>query len=295
MTVRIDRVGAAHPEAVRLLARYFEELRARLGEFDERRTVSAAPEEVEPPHGAFLVLWEDGVAVACGGAKTHAPGTGEIKRMFVAPEARGRGYGRRMLHALEGQAGAFGWRHLVLDTAAPLAEARALYEASGYRAVPPFNDNPYAAHWYAKDLPPAAADAGELRAAAERWMAELWGARRLAAVDELHAEHFVDHSPAGRAADRAAYRAGVAELFAAFPDFSAATEDLVVDAATSRVAVRWSAAGTHHGLFLGCAPTGRRVDFRGIEVLAFEGGRIVARWGEWDGLDLLRQLSAARS
>jgi predicted ester cyclase len=42
---------------------------------------------------------------------------------------------------------------------------------------------------------------------------------------------------------------------------------------------------------MGAAPTGRRITFAGIEIIRVENERIVERWGEWDGIDLLRQLS----
>jgi GNAT superfamily N-acetyltransferase len=105
-----------------------------------------------PPRGTFLVLYADDRPVACGGVKTLAAGTGEIKRMFVAPDARGRGHARRLLAALEDAARNLGHSRIVLDTAAPLAEAAALYLSSGYRHIEPYNDNPYAAAWFEKLL-----------------------------------------------------------------------------------------------------------------------------------------------
>ena len=132
-----------------------------------------------------------------------------------------------------------------------------------------------------------------LAAVAADWMERVWRRRDLAAIGELHAPEFMDRSPAGRDPGPAAYAAGVAELFAAFPDFEAVTDDLVVDTATATVAIRWTATGTHRGDFLGAAPTGRRITFRGIEIIRIAGGRITERWGEWDGLDLLDQLGAA--
>jgi steroid delta-isomerase-like uncharacterized protein len=131
-----------------------------------------------------------------------------------------------------------------------------------------------------------------LAAVARQWMTEVWRERRLAAIDALHADTFVDHSPAGRGTDRAAYAAGVRELFDAFPDFAAETDAVHVDEAAATVTVRWHARGTHRGPFLGRAPTGRKITFRGIEILTIEADRIVARWGEWDGLDLCAQLDA---
>lgn len=146
----ITRLRADHPDAAALLDAYLAEIARRLGGFDPARSVSADPAEMEPPHGAFLVLYEGDRAVACGGVKALAPGVAEIKRMFVAPEARGRGHGRRLLAALEDEARALGHRRIVLDTAAPLAEAEALYRSAGYERIAPYNDNPYATAWFEK-------------------------------------------------------------------------------------------------------------------------------------------------
>ncbi len=122
-------------------------------------------------------------------------------------------------------------------------------------------------------------------------MKEVWQERDLAALNELHAPDFRDRSPAGRGADLTSYRAGIAELFAAFPDFSAVTEDILVDVSARKTAVRWRASGTHEGTFMDAPPTRRRITFSGIEILRVERGRIAERWGEWDGLDILAQLS----
>ena len=108
----------------------------------------------------------------------------------------------------------------------------------------------------------------------------------------LHAPDFADRSTAGRGADNAAYKAGIAELYAAFPDWEATTEDLVVDVAAGKVAVRWSAVGTHMAPYLGRAATWRRIEFSGIEIIWISAGLIRERWGEWDGIALLAQLDA---
>jgi predicted ester cyclase len=109
-------------------------------------------------------------------------------------------------------------------------------------------------------------------------------------VDELHAPLFVDHDSAGRTSDRQGFKAGIVQLYAAFPDFYAVVEDLVVDTAAMKVAVRWVASGTHQGVFMGIPPTGRRIAFQGIEIIRIEGERIAERWGEWNGIDLLEVL-----
>lgn len=143
---------ADHPHAQLLLDCYLAELRERLGGFDEARSVSATADEMVLPAGVFLVLYDRQRPVACGGLKVLGEGTGEIKRMFVASEARRRGLGLAVLEALEQQARQLGLVRLVLDTALPLEEAASMYLASGYRQVEPYNDNVYAARWFQKDL-----------------------------------------------------------------------------------------------------------------------------------------------
>jgi steroid delta-isomerase-like uncharacterized protein len=126
-------------------------------------------------------------------------------------------------------------------------------------------------------------------------MTRVWRDRDLAAIDELHAPDFVDRSPDGRSGDLAAFRDGVADLFRAFPDFAATTDGLVIDEEAGEVAIRWRATGAHAGRFLGAAPTGKQITFSGIEIIRVEDGRIIERWGEWDGLDLIGQLGMDRT
>jgi steroid delta-isomerase-like uncharacterized protein len=134
-----------------------------------------------------------------------------------------------------------------------------------------------------------------LEAIARRWIEEGWQQGRADMIDELHAPHFVDHDPAGRTADRDGFKEGILQLYAAFPDFYAVIEDLVVEPATRKVVVRWAAHGTHQGAFIGMPPTGKRIAFQGIEIIRIEGERIVERWGEWNGLDLIEQLGGQNS
>jgi ribosomal protein S18 acetylase RimI-like enzyme len=72
--------------------------------------------------------------------------------MWVAPEARGTGLGRRLLDLLERHAAAAGAAAVRLETNGSLSEAIGLYRATGYREVDPFNDEPYAHHWFEKRL-----------------------------------------------------------------------------------------------------------------------------------------------
>ena len=121
----------------------------------------------------------------------------------------------------------------------------------------------------------------QLAAIARRWMEEGWRRGDAQAVYAMYAPRFVDLGAAeGRAATREGNVEGIVALYRAFPDFYATVDDLIVDAAAGKVAVRWSATGTHRGAFMGVAATGRRVVFRGIETLRVEDGLIVERAGE---------------
>ncbi len=150
--VRVEMLRADHPDGARLLVAYLDEIKKALGGFDPKRSPSANPDELAPPDGMFLVLYEDDVAVGCGGVKTLAPGVGEVKRMFIDPKARGRGYGRRLLLDLEAAARSLGMRRILLDTSEPLTEAVALYLSSGYQQIDPYNDNPFATRWFGKSF-----------------------------------------------------------------------------------------------------------------------------------------------
>lgn len=91
-----------------------------------------APEAFAPPHGLFLLGLDDGRPVAMGGFRRVDDVTVEIKRMYVAPEAQRRGWGRRMVQALEDGARAAGARRMVLNTGNRQQPAIRLYESVGY-------------------------------------------------------------------------------------------------------------------------------------------------------------------
>jgi GNAT superfamily N-acetyltransferase len=89
------------------------------------------------PHGVFLLLRDDdGRAVGCGGIARFDDMRGEVKRMYVVPEARGRGLGRRLLDELEAQARRIGYASVVLETGDRQQEAVGLYESTGYERIP---------------------------------------------------------------------------------------------------------------------------------------------------------------
>ncbi|MGX5680735.1 GNAT family N-acetyltransferase [Schumannella luteola] len=151
--VSIDVVEPSHPDARFAIQSYFAELGSRFETgFDPAGTLPLSDEALQAPSGAMLLarLYDEPVAV--GGLKLLADGVGEIKRVWVSPAARGLGLGTRMLAELEALARKHGRRVVRLDTNRALVEAIALYRSTGYHEVPAFNAEPYAHHWFEKEL-----------------------------------------------------------------------------------------------------------------------------------------------
>ena len=109
------------------------------------------------PDGVFLVVRDDdGAAIACGGVARFDEARGELKRMYVVPELRGHGLGRRVLVELEAEARRLGYRSLVLETGDRQPEALGLYASAGYERIPcyPPYDSRALSLCFEKRLPP---------------------------------------------------------------------------------------------------------------------------------------------
>lgn len=98
------------------------------------------PTEVSPGRGAFLVVFLNDAPVGCGAIRRIENNAGELKRMYVSPELRGRGIGRALVAALEKEARALGVSRLVLETGVRQAEAQALYARSGFSVIPAYGE-----------------------------------------------------------------------------------------------------------------------------------------------------------
>jgi len=152
-SVKVSAEAPDGADARLCLDAYFRELAARFESgFDAGADDSAPVEDMTPPTGLFVIARLDGDAVGCGGFKRVDKATGEIKRVWTAPAARGLGVARRMLRTLEAAAREKGLKTLRLDTNRALIEAHALYRSEGYEEIARFNDNPYADHWFEKQL-----------------------------------------------------------------------------------------------------------------------------------------------
>ncbi len=152
-SVQITAVDPEHPDARYCLAEYVAELNRRSDRgFDPSVGATALPQEVRPPAGEFFVAYLHGEAVGCGAVKHHPDAPAEIKRMWIAPSARGLGLGSRLLKRLESCAVTGGAHVAHIETSAVLVEALTLYCSTGWLEVPAFNDEPFADHWLEKTL-----------------------------------------------------------------------------------------------------------------------------------------------
>jgi DNA-binding MarR family transcriptional regulator/GNAT superfamily N-acetyltransferase len=151
--VQITITDPASAEGRWCIEQYYAELNTRFDAgFDPTLGISAHPHELTPPNGLLLVARLREEPVGCGALKFHGNAPAELKRMWVAPQTRGLGLGRRLLAELERHAREAGVTVLHLETNRNLTEAIDMYRHSGYQEVAAFNDEPYAHHWFEKRL-----------------------------------------------------------------------------------------------------------------------------------------------
>ena len=150
--VEITERDPRDPDARSCLQAYFGEIGRRFdGGFNPARSL-INDGEMAPPAGLFLVASLHGEPIGCGGIRFRGDAPAYIKRMWVSPAVRGLGLGRRLLAELEARAVARHARAVQLETNRTLGEAIAMYRSAGYAEVAPFNDEPYAHHWFEKTL-----------------------------------------------------------------------------------------------------------------------------------------------
>ncbi|MCB1378313.1 MAG: GNAT family N-acetyltransferase [Alphaproteobacteria bacterium] len=148
--VALEPQDPASPVARWCLAQYYGELDRRFGGGFDPGDAAYAGDADRLVH--FVIALRDNLPVGCGSPVWNSCEAGEIKRMWVAPEARGAGLAKRILRHLEDVARDVGLAALRLDTNKALAEAQALYRQAGYAEIARYSDNPYAHHWFGKTL-----------------------------------------------------------------------------------------------------------------------------------------------
>jgi GNAT superfamily N-acetyltransferase len=141
------------PVADSLRADLLADLTVRYGG-GEGDSTPITPGEFDPPRGAFLVAWLDGRPAGCVGWRSRGDGVAELKRMWVALDARRRGVAKALLVAVEDAIRSAGRTRIVLETGTAQPEAMGLYAASGYALIPNYGhyaDSPLSRS-YARDL-----------------------------------------------------------------------------------------------------------------------------------------------
>ncbi|GAA1682637.1 GNAT family N-acetyltransferase [Fodinicola feengrottensis] len=134
--IRVEAVAYDDVVAAGLRAELMADLSCRYGDQDGDATAVRSA-EFTPPLGVFLVGWLANRPVGCAGWRTVGENA-ELKRMWVRPEARGKGLARTLLAAVEESARQAGRARMILETGLAQPEAIALYESAGYQRIPDF-------------------------------------------------------------------------------------------------------------------------------------------------------------
>jgi len=145
--VRVEEVDPADPRPQLCLREYGAELSRRFEMGFDPAHID--PADYRRPDGLMLIATLAGEPIGCGALWFHPGEPPDIKRMWVSPQARGLGVGRRLLAELEARVNGDVVR---LETNRALTEAIAMYRSAGYIEIQPFNDERYAHHWFEKRL-----------------------------------------------------------------------------------------------------------------------------------------------
>jgi len=150
--VKIVEAPFDDPVSAALVSDYVAEIEAMYPEWTPDVPPRMSARDVEPPDGRWLVAYRDGQGVGCAGLKRLDARTAEVKRIYVAPDARGAGVARALLGRLETLARDAGYDTIRLDTGAKQPASVALFRSHGYQPIADYNGNPVAAYWFEKRL-----------------------------------------------------------------------------------------------------------------------------------------------
>ena len=156
--MRVTTVSPDAPEALEILDAYWRDILARYygrtaGDADVWLAVRDYPsDDLAPPTGLFLLATDEHGPVGCAGLHWTDADVAELRRVFVAPRGRGRGWARALLDAAEREARASGRSEITAEVRGDLVEAQALYESHGYERVAPFSTSWHADVWLRKRL-----------------------------------------------------------------------------------------------------------------------------------------------
>lgn len=148
--ITLELVDPGSEPARTAVTAYLRELDERFEEGFDASEADGDEEKFSGDKGRFLVAFNGDQVVGCGGITTLGGGVAEIKRMWVAKDARGLGLASRIRRQLEDWAVELGHDVVRLDTNRALTNAIGMYRAAGYVDIERYNDNPYANFWFEK-------------------------------------------------------------------------------------------------------------------------------------------------
>jgi GNAT superfamily N-acetyltransferase len=145
-TLGVMRILQARDQDIEVARELFGEYAASLGldlEFQGfSEELATLPGRYAPPRGRLLLAWGGAEAAGCVALRPIDPGICEMKRLYVRPAYRGAGRGRQLAERIVQEARDAGYGRMRLDTLPAMAGARALYQALGFRPIPPYRANP---------------------------------------------------------------------------------------------------------------------------------------------------------
>lgn len=142
MTTRDAEVPAELPLVRELFREYASLPEVGLCVRGMEAELAGLPGEYAPPSGRLLLAEAGGAVIGCVALRPVDEHTGEMKRLYVRPAARGSGAGRALAERVIAEARRIGYRRLVLDTLPSLVAAIRLYESLGFRDIAPYHANP---------------------------------------------------------------------------------------------------------------------------------------------------------
>jgi ribosomal protein S18 acetylase RimI-like enzyme len=142
VTLKQPQSRAEWLEARSLIEQYAASLQLDLEFQNFAHELEHLAEEYAPPGGAFLIARDAKRALGCAGVRSFAGSDGEIKRLYVIPEARGRGIGQLLARRAVAEGRKLGYKRLLLDTLPAMHAAQGLYAALGFRRTSAYRFNP---------------------------------------------------------------------------------------------------------------------------------------------------------
>jgi ribosomal protein S18 acetylase RimI-like enzyme len=139
-------VHAESIDDITMAEELFEKYAASLG-FDLvfqdfKKELSGLPGEYAPPEGCLLLAYDGGRLAGCVALRKIDAEACEMKRLYVRPEFRGKGNGRKLAEAIIDEAKRIGYERMRLDTVSSMVEATALYSSLGFKKIESYCYNP---------------------------------------------------------------------------------------------------------------------------------------------------------